>query len=194
MSIGYTLSKEFSNNSFDYGGMEETIGFISDNYYEAMAIYRAIVKQSKEAEDRRIKAHKLLQKLRADEAKWGKKGAPKDFDAKEHEKTKTYLSDIREADYTIMYNGKALQADKLTYYIINHMWMFAMLDNLDMKGRNRLAPLVSTTIRKALYPMKKMMEFTAKHTDSKTVRKTLKQNIKRFNKIPDMVKNKILKP
>jgi len=194
MSIGYKIDQEFNDKSFDYGDLEETIGFISDNYYQAMDIYRTIVKQLKEAEQIRKKAHNDLRILRDEEANWEKIGkTPKDFDKEEHAKRKEYLTKLREAEFDIIYQGQPLPHDKLTYIVVNKMWLFKILDKLDTKGRKRLAPIASKGISIVLWPMKKMMKFTAKHTDSLEVEKYLKRQLKEMKKMPDMLKKRILK-
>ncbi len=193
MSISYKLSEEFTNNSFNYGGAENLIGFISDNYYEAMKIYRTIVKQEKEADKKREQAHQELQKLRDDEERWRKENKiPSGFDAEQHTKRKEHLSDLREAQFTIIYNEKPLTCNKLTYLIINKRWIFKILDKIDIKGRNRLGPLASKSLSILLWPMAKMMQFTAKHTDSLETEKFMKKSLKDLKSVPGRVKEKIV--
>lgn len=195
MSIGYKLSQEFSNEKFDYGDLEETIGFISDNYYEAMKIYRLIVKETEAADKIRTQAHEDLQTLRENETEWENTGVyPDDFDENEHAKTKDHLVEQREKEFDILYNGKPLVHDKLTHMIIHKMWLFKILSTIDMKGRKRLGPLVSKVLTKAMWPMAKMMEATAKHTDSLKAEKFLKKQLKQFNKLPKMLEKKIVNP
>ena len=61
MSNAYEFDKEVSQTSFDYGNVEERIGFILDNYYDAMKIYRCIAVGLKETDAKREKAHNDLQ-------------------------------------------------------------------------------------------------------------------------------------
>ena len=125
MSIGYKLSQEFLNEKFDYGDLEETIGFISDNYYEAMEIYRLIVKETEAAEKIREQAHNDLQRLRENEEEWENTDSyPEDFDKDEHAKIKENLVILREQVFDIIYNDKPLPHNKLTYLIIHKMWLF----------------------------------------------------------------------
>lgn len=194
MSTAHKIAQEFNNESFDYGDLEETIGFISDNYYQIMDIYRVIVKQLKETEQIRKEAHNDLRVLREDEAKWEKTGkTPKGFDKEEHAKRKEYLTRLREAEFDIIYKGQPLLYDKLTHIIVNKMWLFKIIDVFDMKGRKRLAPIASKGISIFLWPVRKMMESTAKYTDSLEVEKYLKRQLKEMKKMPDMMKKKILK-
>lgn len=193
MSIGYTLTQKFMNYSFDYGGSEELIGFISDNYYEAMEIYRTIVKQVKEGDKKRARAHEDLQKLRSDEERWGKENKlPKGFDAEEHAQRKEYLTNLREEEFDIIYKNQVLPINKLTHLIVTRMWIFKILDKVDIKGRKRLGPWVSKSLSIALWPMMKTMELTAKHTDSLAAEKFMKKSLKNLKLLPKKVMKKIM--
>jgi len=193
MSIGHKVKEEYTNNSFNYGNLEEQIGFISDNYYEAMKIYRTITKQVKEGNKKRTKAHEDLQKLRADEERWRKENKlPKGFDAEEHAKRKEYLADLREEEFDIIYKGQTLPHDKLTHLIVNRMWIFKFLDIIDIKSRKRLGPLASKLLSMVLWPMMKMMELTAKHTDSLAAEKFMKKSLKDLKLLPKKIMRKIM--
>jgi hypothetical protein len=193
MSIGYKISKENTDDSFDYGSLEDKIGFLSDNYYEAMKIYRTIVKQEKEADKKREKAHRDLQKIRADEERWQKQNkVPQGFDAEEHEKRKTYLAALREEEFDIIYKNQPLQHDKLTCFIIERMWLFKILDKLDMRGRKRLGPLASKVLSIIIWPQMKMMEREAKENDSLEAEKFIKKQIKFLKSVPKKVRDKII--
>lgn len=193
MSIGYKLKEEFTNNSFDYGNLEEQIGFISDNYYEAMRIYRTIIKQIKEGDKKRAKAHEDLQKLRSDEERWRQENkVPQGFDSEEHAKRKEYFTNLREEEFDIMYRGRPLPHNQLTHLIVTRMWVFKILDKIDIKGRNRLGPWTSKSLSIALWPMMKMMEATAKHTDSLAAEKFMKKSLKDLKLIPKKVMKKIM--
>jgi hypothetical protein len=193
MSIGYELTQKFMNYSFDYGGSEELIGFISDNYYEAMKIYRTITKQVKEGDKKRAKAHEDLQKLRADEERWRKEDKlPKGFDAEEHATRKEYLADLREEEFDIIYKNQVLPVNKLTYLIVTRMWVFKFLDIIDIKSRKRLGPFASKLLSMVLWPMMKMMELTAKHTDSLAAEKFMKKSLKDLKLLPKKVMKKIM--
>ena len=193
MSIGYKISKENTDGSFDYGSPEDKIGFLSDNYYEAMKIYRTIVKQEKEADKKREKAHQDLQKLRTDEERWHKQGkVPQGFDAEYHEKRKTYLAALREEEFDIIYKNQPLQHDKLTCFIIERMWLFKILDKLDMRGRKRLGPLASKVLSIIIWPQMKMMEREAKENDSLEAEKFIKKQIKFLKSVPKKARDKII--
>ena len=51
---------------------------------------------------------------------------------------------------------------------------------------------MAALVQQVIHGVKKMMQMTSKHTDSKNARKILKQTVKKFNKIPKMVKDKIM--
>jgi len=193
MSIAYRFAKEAQGQSFDYGGIEEKIDFIIDNYSDAMSIYRTIVKQIKEADIKREDAHVKLENLRADEDRWIKtKKFPKKYNAEEHQKRKDHLAELREKEYDIIHNGVSLPHDKLTHLIIHNMWVFNRLNYLDLKVRGKLGPLASKVVATALWPMTKTMEFTAKHTDSLDAEKFLKARLKDLQSVPDRLMKKIV--
>lgn len=195
MSDTYKLAKELSGNSFVYGGVEETIGFIIDNYPEAMRIYRIINKQVKEADLKRDEAHEKLQNLRADEDRWTQtKKFPPKYDAEEHQKRKDHLVELREKEYDILYNGCPLAHDKLSNLIVNHMWMFDLLDSIDLTVRGKLGPLASKVIAKALWPLMKMVEFTADNANSYSEEKFLRDHLKNLQSVPDILKEKFINP
>ncbi len=180
---------------FDYGDVEETIGFISDNYYLAMDIYRTIAKQEKEADELRSHVHNSLQKIRESEEEWKNSGIyPNDFDKENHAKTKEYLTEIREAEFDIFYNGTILECNKLTYYIIQHMWLFKFLSHQDMKVRKWVGPLASTMVKKALWPLLKAMEFTGKRESNDNARFLLKWTFDQLQQVPEVVKLNIETP
>jgi len=195
MPNSYKIAKELQGTSFDYGGIEELIGFITDNYYEAMAMYRAIVKQTKEADKKRDEAHAKLQKLRSDEEDWTDSGKfPDDFNAEEHEKRKDRFAELREKDYSIIYKGSPLPHDKLTHLIVHNMWAFDLLNSLDLGVRGQLGPLASKVLSKALWPMMKMMELTATHTESPAAEQFLTTQLATLQSAPEMISSKIVKP
>jgi len=193
MTDNIRVVSDCSGDSFEYGGIEETIGFITDNYYEMMRIYRTIIQQVKDSNEIRDEAHEHLQELRDSEEEWTRTGRfPKDFDNEEHADLKDYLVRIRESEYDIIYKGKPLKCDKKTYYIIHHMWLFKMLDRLDRKGRKHIGFMASNALRIALWPMKTMMRITSENTRSDKMRSFLKENLTIFDMIPDLVKDKII--
>ncbi len=195
MSNAYSIWSEFSGSAFEYGDLEDRIGFIFDNYYAGLKLYRIIKKQMIEDEKKRSKAHETLQKLRDDENRWAKsKQVPQDFDAKEHDARKEHLTELREEEFPIMINGQPMMNDKLSSFIINHMWLYKTLDMIDLKSRKRLGHVSKRALMITLWPMLKMMELTARHTDSYQAEKMLKKNVKKINKLPEMLEKKIVNP
>ncbi len=194
MSNAYKILQEFATHpQFESESLEETIGFISDNYYQALEIYRVIVQQTKEAEKQRNAAHNELQMLRDDDAKRQKSGKIlSEDDENENVKRKEYLSELREKEFDIMYNGKPLPHTQLTHIIINHMGTFEVLHKIDRKGRKKVGYVSSKVLSIALWPMKKMMGLTAKHTDSLDTEKFLKQNLKGIKAAPEKLRKKIV--
>ncbi len=185
----------FKEDVFDYGGIEETIGFISDNYYPAIDLYRTIVKQVEEADELRLYAHNSLQEIREREDEWRENDTlPDDFDAKEHEKTKEYLVNIREREFDIFHDGEIVECNKLTYYIVNHMWLFKFLSKQDMKVRKLIGPLASTVVRKALWPLLKAMEFTGKRECNDKAKFVLKWSFDELQQVPATIRFNIENP
>jgi hypothetical protein len=193
MSNAYKICKEFTGNSFDYGSTEEVIGFIFDNYYVAMRIYRAIVKQQKEIEQIREDAHNDLQKLRDAEDRWKRTDKlPNDFNSEEHEKRKNHLVEIREAHYQILYNGVPIESDKLGSLVYKNMKMFKVLNKIDSGTRNVLGPLAKKSIRIAIWPMRKMIQLTEKDSKNTKEKEFLKKMESFINGIPEQVESKII--
>lgn len=193
MSNSYKIIEEFINPQFESVGLEETIGFISDNYYQGLDIYRAISQQTKEADKKRKDAHNELQMLRDEDAKRQKSGKTfSEANEIENVKRKEYLTYLREAEFNIIYKGKLLPHNQLTHIVIKHMWLFKIIDKMDMKGRKRVGPLASKTLSIVLWPMRKMMGFTAKHTDSLDTEKFLKKKLKGMKTWPEKLKKKIV--
>jgi len=187
MSIGHEIKKDFEGTSFDYGNAEETIGFIADNYYEAMEIHRSLNKQLNEIEKIKQKAHNDLRVLRDEEAKWERTGkVPNGFDKEEHERRKEYLSQLREVKIEVVAD------DKLTYLIKHHRWIFKILEAGDLNVRKPLSYVASRSVSICLWFQRRMMKATAKHTDSLAIDKFLKSRLKEMDKLPDMIKRYIL--
>ncbi len=193
MSNTYKILQEFTNPQFESENLEGTVGFVLDNYYQALEIYRVIVQQTKEAEKQRKDAHNELQMLRDDDAKRQKSGKIlSEDDENENVKRKEYLSELREKEFDIMYNGKPLPHTQLTHMIINHMGTFEVLHKIDRKGRKKVGYVSSKVLSIVLWPMKKMMEATAKYTDSLYTEKFLKQKLKGIKAAPEKLRKKIV--
>jgi hypothetical protein len=194
MSNAHKICREFAgSDGFAYGGLEETIGFIFDNYYQAMKIYRAIIFQKNEIEARKVDAHESLQKLRDDEERWKRtKKQPKNFDAEEHQKRKDYLVGIRDAEYYITYNGSPIEKDKLGNLIYRNLNLFYVLHSIDSGTRTVLGPLSRRALTVALWPMKKMIQLTIKYSDSAKEKKYLKVTEDFIEKIPTKIESKII--
>ena len=192
MSNAHRFAKECNGTHFNYGGTEETIGFFFDNYYEALKIYRTIVKQMKEIDEKREDAHQQLQKLRADEDRWKKQGGPpKDFDAEEHQSRKDHLAELREMEYEIMYEGQPLPHNKLTNMIMKNMHIFRRIEAVDRSSRKTIAPVASQAIKIGLWPLIKMMKIHANQTASLKTEDFLRKSINQVESIPDRIKKKI---
>ena len=210
--MNYKQMKEFENSSFNIGGGEETIGFISDNYYEAISIYRTIVKRVEETEKIRDLANDDLEKLREKKDKWDKlemkitkstderqikklkTQRPPEEEKREHAKLMEYYIKVREMDYDVIWKGKPLQHNTLTNMIINHMPLFKALAAIDMRGRKIVSPIIFTFLKAALFPTKWTMKSCIKHTKSKKYKNGLKKNVKHMNTWPEILKKRILNP
>lgn len=193
MSYAYRFSQECNGKGFDYGDLEEQIGFLFDHYYVALDMYRSIIKQMNEIDEKRLDAHQQLQKLRADEERWKKQGAnPKDFDADEHQRRKDVLVELREMEYDLYYNDQLMDHNKLTNFIMTHMGLFKRLEVLDRKCRSHLGPLAEKGVKIALWPLVKMMNITANDTESLRAESFLRRSITQINTIPNMIKERIV--
>ena len=193
MSNVYKILQEFINPQFEDESLEETIGFVSDNYYQALEIYRVIVQQTKEAEKQRKDAHNELQLLRDEDVKRQKSGKIlSEADENENVKRKEYLSELREKEFDIMYNGKPLPHTQLTHIIVKYMWVFKILEKMDRKGRKKVGYVSSKVLSIALWPMRKMMELYAKDTDSLYTERFLKQELKGIKAAPEKLRKKIV--
>ncbi|MCF8019810.1 MAG: hypothetical protein K9L62_10405 [Vallitaleaceae bacterium] len=188
----YKFYKQCNGTEFNYGDFEEKVGFLFDNYYVALKMYRSIIKQMEEIDEKRINAHQQLQKLRSDEDRWKTNGPPKGFDAEEHQRRKDILVELREMEYEIMWNGRKLEHNKLSNFIMIHMGMFKRIEVLDRKCRNTIAPIAKTTAKILLWPMIKMMIITASVTDSPNAEEYLERSAQQLSDFPDMVKDKII--
>lgn len=187
---------EGRGNPFSYGSdVEEKIGFILDNYHELMEVYRSIKKQETEIDETREEAHRKLQNLRANEARWKRtKNYPKKFDADEHQARKAYYENLREAEASITYNGQPIGCDKLTFYILKHERMFKILDKFDLRVRGKLGFIASKTLEKALWAGIKCFDYGAKHSDNVKAEKFLKGKSKWMKGLPKWVNNKLTNP
>ena len=195
MSNAHRIAKELNNTSYDYGGLEETIGFIFDNYYDALIVYRAIIKSQKESDQKRDDAYAQLQKLRADEDRWKKRNwHPQDFDAEEHQRRKEYFSHLMEKDYPIMFDGEELPLNKLTNLIKENMWFFYQLERVDRRVRKYLGIASGPVSKIALWPIKKAVRYTMLNTNSMDMRKKLKTVTTKLDETPDMLKDMITNP
>lgn len=196
MSIGYEFQQELNCRSFSYGNIEEKIGFVSDNYYQAMDIYRTIVKAIEACNANQEEAHEILQKLRNDEEAWKQNGVKlTEAEKKEHAKRKAYYETIRDTEeIEVMYNGKVLKCTKLTYFITNHMRLFSILDKIDMKGRKKIGFVAFHLIRTLAWPTNKLINFTIKHTDDENTIINLVKWEERLDSISIGIRNKIVIP
>lgn len=195
MTNAYKIANELNGASFDYGDAEEKIGFVLDNYYEAMAIYRCIAKRMKEVDEKRTDAHQQLQKLRDDEDRWKQSGGPpQNFDADAHQRKKDRLIELREKEYDIFYRGSELPYNKLTHVVKNHLGLFKTLERLDCKVRKHVGWFSSVIIKTSLWPMRKTIERTIESTNSSKAEDMLKKNLSSLNSFPDMMKDKIVNP
>ena len=191
MTIDNRLIIDFPEQHWDYGDGEEIIGFISDNYYQMMKIYRLIVRELKEGDEKREEAHQALQKLRDDEERWNRtKKFPQKFNAEEHEARKQYLTDLREAQFDIIYEGKPLPYNKTTHLIMNKMWLFKMLDKADRKARGHIGSAASRVSRKVLWPIIKTWDLAAKGNESKKTKKFARSLVKKLRSIPKDVEER----
>lgn len=192
MSNASLIINEWNNTKFEYGNIEERIGFIIDNYGEAMAIYRLIIKSLEEADEKRDEAHLLLQKLRNDEDRWNKTGRlPNKFDAEEHQARKERLTELREKDYEILYKDLELPYNKLTHMIIHNMWIFKTLNKLEIKGRKKIGPIAEKTVKITLWPLIKIMHFTAVKSKKYSTEMSIREKIKFMKKLPNIIRKRI---
>jgi hypothetical protein len=188
----YKFYQQCNGTEFNYGDFEEKVGFLFDNYYVALKMYRSIVNQMEEIDEKRVEAHQQLQKLRSDEDRWKKNGSPKGFDADEHQRRKDRLVELREMEYEIMWNGQQLEHDKLSNFIMTHMGIFKRIERLDRKCRNKIGPLAKTTTKIILWPMIKMMLMTAKITDNVNTEEYLVRSACQLSDFPEMIQDKIV--
>lgn len=190
MSLGYRFYKECNNRKFDYGDFEDTFDFFFENYYEILNIYRSIIEQMKEVDEKRENAHNQLQKLRADEERWNKQGKlPNDFDAEEHQNRKDRLVELREMDYDLKYKGRPIEYNKLTYLIMNNMKLVKHIEIIDRKMRSILGPLAEKSIKIAITPWIKMANLTIQTTDSLETEDMLRKMINDIEKIPNKARS-----
>lgn len=190
MSVAHEFLKE---DKYDYGDLEESIGFILDNYYNAMKIYRAIKKQNIQTLQKQEEAHNELQKVRKKEEQLQQSGISlKNNEKKELEDRKTYLENLREEGDLVIMNGKVLETDKLVCYIIKNAWLFKLFDQAEMKVRPSIAKFASKLINGMLWPIKKMSNITAKNTDSQFVSDVLNTSNKFLNDLPKTISTKII--
>jgi len=167
MSNAYRITQEFTNSQFNYGGVEETIGFVCDNYYRAISMYRAIVKVQEEIEQTKQEAHEELQKLRDNEDRWKRRRqTPQGFDKEEHQKRKEYLVQLREAEFEILYNGIPISQDKLGNLILNNMKVFKELSNLDKNTRKILGSVARPVVKAIMWPTLKLLKIEKDRTSN----------------------------
>ena len=189
MSVAYEFLKE---DKYDYGDLEESIGFILDNYYDAMKIYRSIKKQDIQTLQKQEEAHNELQKLRKKEEQLRQSGISlKDNEKKELQDRKTYLEKLREEGDLVMMNGKVLETDMLVCYTIKNIWLFKLFDQVEMKVRPSIAKFTSKLLNGMLWPVKKMSDITAKNTDSQFISDALNTSNKFLNNLPKTISAKI---
>lgn len=189
MSVAYEFLKE---DKYNYGDLEESIGFILDNYYDAMKIYRAIKNQKIQTLQKQEDAHNDLQKVRKKEQHLQQSGISlKANEKKELEDRKTYLENLREEGDVVMLNGKVLETDKLVHCVEKNEWLFKRFDQVEMKVRPSVAKIASKLINRMLWPVKKMSDITAKNTDSQFVSDTLNTSNKFLNNLPKTISAKI---
>lgn len=191
MTIDNRLIVDFPNEPWDYGDAEDIIGFISDNYYTMMKIHRLIERELKKGDEKREEAHEQLQKLRVNEERWNRtKKFPKGFDEEEHEARKLHLTELREAEFDIIYKGKPLPYNKTTHLIMNKMWLFKMLDKADRKARGHIGSAASRVSRKVLWPIIKTWDLAAKGNESKKTKKFARSIVKKLRSIPKDVEER----
>jgi len=178
MSVAHEFLKE---DTYDYGDLEESIGFILDNYYEAMKIYRSIKKQNIKTLQKQEDAHNELQNLRRKEEEFQRSGVSlKDHEKKELEDRKVYLENLREEGDLVMMDGKVLETDKLVNYVIKNIWLFKLFDKIEIKIRPSIGKATLKVINGVLWPVKKMSGITARNTDSQFIETALKN----INRVP----------
>lgn len=173
--------------------MEESIIFIIDNYEEIIKIYRVMQAQNKETKEKKEKAHEDLHSLyeKIEKLKIEKPHLS------EQEKititeTKEYLSNLREENDVVYYNGKPLDVDQMTYLMLKHQRIFSVLEQADRKLRKHAASILKGGTKAFLYPLSYFLRLSIKQTkkgDFKDLLKIFKQNI---DNIPNVVKDKVL--
>ena len=190
MSVAHEFLKE---DTYDYGDLEESIGFILDNYYEAMKIYRSIKKQNIKTLQKQEDAHNELQNLRRKEEEFQRSGVSlKDHEKKELEDRKVYLENLREEGDLVMMDGKVLETDKLVNYVIKNIWLFKLFDKIEIKIRPSIGKATLKVINGVLWPVKKMSGITARNTDSQFIETALKTSTEFLNNLPKTISEKII--
>ena len=193
MGVAYKFARDLSNPSFNYGNLEETLGFVLDNYNLAMRMYLVVVKSQAEIEFKREEAHKALQKLRNDEERWRKRNRlPKGFDETEHQKRKDFLAEAREAEYIILFEGIPIEQDKLGRLVINNLSLFRIMHKIDKGTKSKLSPIIRKVISIAIWPTLKLIEINERETKNQKVSDYLQKTHDMLSEIPKRVEKKIV--
>lgn len=195
MNNSYRIAQDFTNQQFKYGGIEETIGFVCDNYYLAIDMYRSIVKAQKEMEEMKVNAHKKLKKLRDDEERWKRTGQePKGFDAEEHQKRKDHLVELRESEIEILYNEKPIKHDKLGNLIMNNMRVFKELEMLDRNTRKVVGSAAKAATKAILWPTLVLLRIDQDMTKNPKYSTFLDKAMSFIKVLPNEIEDHIVNP
>lgn len=195
MSNSYRFAKECAGeNDYNYGGIEETIGLIFDNYHVSLDMYRTIVNLEKEIKETKLKAHQDLQKLRDDEERWKRlKSIPEGFDAEEHQNRKNHLIETREAEFDLFYNGININQDPIGRIILNNMKVFDLLEKCDRNTRKIFGKGIKNIVKVAMWPTMKLMRIDIKNTKNTKYQETLITILKKMEGIPEELESYIKK-
>jgi len=134
----------YSEEKIQFSGIEEQITFFIDNYPEIMRKFRMAKECNENVKRRKEWANAELKILRRRIEELQKSAKHLTEREKiEIEERQNFLQDLRERDETVMYNGKEMTLDEVTY-LFKYRRILSIVEKIDYKGRVYLVNIINT--------------------------------------------------
>jgi hypothetical protein len=140
------------------GNTEDMINFFIDHYGDFLKIYRVMMAHNKLTKEKQKKAHVKLQELRNHVEKLQKQRHQfTDAEREEILQQTEYYEKLREEPDVVYFNGEPISSDYITDIIIKNQRFFKKIEEVDRKGRIKIAKYIGKSSKWILTPVKKMI-------------------------------------
>jgi len=189
MNVAYEFFKKDEPST---GNFEDTLIFFVDHYDDFLTMWRVMQVQHQATKEKKKQAHQELSDLRdkIEELKASKHKFTEQ-EKIEFEERKEYFTNLREENDIIYYEGNPMDFNQVTNILLKYQKFFELIEQLDRKGRTKLATGFRVGSNIGLWPVRKMLTLTI-NCERGEIKKFLKSTKKYVDNIPLSFEKKIL--